>query len=69
MSLTIPSFLEPNLNGASKYRDETTGTLDLGAFKVMYVAPMKVSDQGMVTLSKVGELTDDSHGGPTYCRI
>ncbi|KAI0309651.1 P-loop containing nucleoside triphosphate hydrolase protein, partial [Amylostereum chailletii] len=57
------------LNEMSKYRDEATGTFDLDAFKIVYVAPMKALVQEMVgnfnpRLNpfgiKVGELTGDS---------
>ncbi|GBE89249.1 Pre-mRNA-splicing factor brr2 [Sparassis crispa] len=57
------------LNELSKHRDEETGTFDLDAFKIIYVAPMKALVQEMVgnfssRLSafgvKVGELTGDS---------
>jgi pre-mRNA-splicing helicase BRR2 len=57
------------LNEMSKHRDEETGTFDLDAFKIVYVAPMKALVQEMVgnfssRLSvfgvKVGELTGDS---------
>ncbi|TFY80397.1 hypothetical protein EWM64_g3621 [Hericium alpestre] len=57
------------LNEMSKYRDETTGTIDLDAFKIVYVAPMKALVQEMVgnfnhRLNpfgiKVGELTGDA---------
>ncbi|EJD54668.1 Sec63-domain-containing protein [Auricularia subglabra TFB-10046 SS5] len=56
------------LNELSKVRDEETGTFDLDAFKVVYVAPMKALVQEMVggfgkRLEpygvKVGELTGD----------
>ncbi|KAI0312602.1 hypothetical protein OF83DRAFT_1019672, partial [Amylostereum chailletii] len=36
------------LNEMSKYRDEATGTFDLDAFKIVYVAPMKALVQEMV---------------------
>ncbi|KAK0192909.1 putative RNA helicase [Armillaria mellea] len=57
------------LNELSKYRDEATGTFDLDAFKIIYVAPMKALVQEMVGNFttrlkvygiKVGELTGDS---------
>ncbi|KAI0070649.1 Sec63-domain-containing protein [Panus rudis PR-1116 ss-1] len=57
------------LNELSKYRDEATGTFDLDAFKIIYVAPMKALVQEMVgNFSsrlgvfgvKVGELTGDA---------
>ncbi|KAJ6502434.1 putative RNA helicase [Mycena sanguinolenta] len=57
------------LNELGKYRDEETGTFDLAAFKIVYVAPMKALVQEMVgNFStrlkvfgiKVGELTGDS---------
>ena len=57
------------LNELGKYRDEETGTFDLDAFKIIYVAPMKALVQEMVgNFSsrlgvfgiKVGELTGDS---------
>ncbi|KAF7338196.1 putative ATP dependent RNA helicase [Mycena venus] len=57
------------LNELGKYRDEETGTFDLNAFKIVYVAPMKALVQEMVgNFStrlkvfgiKVGELTGDS---------
>ncbi|KAF7797360.1 hypothetical protein EIP86_008555 [Pleurotus ostreatoroseus] len=57
------------LNELSKNRDEETGTFDLDAFKIVYVAPMKALVQEMVgNFSsrlgvfgiKVGELTGDS---------
>ncbi|KAK2464636.1 hypothetical protein APHAL10511_003329 [Amanita phalloides] len=57
------------LNELSKVRDEATGTFDLDAFKVIYIAPMKALVQEMVgnfsarlkTFGvKVGELTGDS---------
>ena len=57
------------LNELGKYRDEETGTFDLDAFKIVYVAPMKALVQEMVgNFSsrlgvfgiKVGELTGDS---------
>ena len=57
------------LNELAKYRDEETGTFDLDAFKIVYVAPMKALVQEMVgNFSsrlgvfgvKVGELTGDS---------
>lgn len=57
------------LNELAKYRDETTGTFDLDAFKAVYVAPMKALVQEIVgdfnsRLNafgiKVGELTGDS---------
>ncbi|KAI0765441.1 Sec63-domain-containing protein [Fomes fomentarius] len=57
------------LNELAKYRDEATGTFDLDAFKIVYVAPMKALVQEMVgNFSsrlgvygiKVGELTGDS---------
>ncbi|KAH9976666.1 hypothetical protein BGW80DRAFT_1111262, partial [Lactifluus volemus] len=52
-----------------KWRDESTGTFDLDAFKIIYVAPMKALVQEMVgnfSLRlgpfgiKVGELTGNS---------
>ncbi|KAJ8080649.1 Pre-mRNA-splicing helicase BRR2 [Marasmius tenuissimus] len=57
------------LNELGKYRDEATGTFDLDAFKIVYVAPMKALVQEMVGNFtarlkvfgiKVGELTGDS---------
>ncbi|KAH9059761.1 putative RNA helicase [Lactarius vividus] len=57
------------LNELGKWRDEATGTFNLDAFKIVYVAPMKALVQEMVgnftaRLSpfgiKVGELTGDS---------
>ncbi|KAH9965547.1 putative RNA helicase [Lactifluus volemus] len=57
------------LNELGKWRDESTGTFDLDAFKIVYVAPMKALVQEMVgNFSsrlgpfgiKVGELTGDS---------
>ncbi|KAK7020512.1 putative ATP dependent RNA helicase [Favolaschia claudopus] len=57
------------LNELGKYRDEETGSFDLAAFKIVYVAPMKALVQEMVgNFSsrlkhfgiKVGELTGDS---------
>ncbi|KAH9039430.1 Sec63-domain-containing protein [Lactarius deliciosus] len=57
------------LNELGKWRDEVTGTFNLDAFKIVYVAPMKALVQEMVgnftaRLSpfgiKVGELTGDS---------
>lgn len=57
------------LNEMAKHRDEATGTFDLDAFKIVYVAPMKALVQEMVgnfnsRLNrfgfKVGELTGDS---------
>jgi pre-mRNA-splicing helicase BRR2 len=57
------------LNELGKYRNEETGTFDLDAFKIVYIAPMKALVQEMVgnftaRLSvfgiKVGELTGDS---------
>ncbi|CCL98051.1 uncharacterized protein FIBRA_00045 [Fibroporia radiculosa] len=57
------------LNELSKYRNEETGTFDLDAFKIIYVAPMKALVQEMVgNFSsrlgvygvKVGELTGDA---------
>ena len=57
------------LNELGKYRDEQTGTFDLDAFKIVYIAPMKALVQEMVgNFSsrlgvfgiKVGELTGDS---------
>ncbi|KAL1662116.1 Sec63 Brl domain-containing protein [Schizophyllum commune] len=57
------------LNELAKYRDEATGTFDLDAFKIVYIAPMKALVQEMVgNFSarlkvfgiKVGELTGDS---------
>ncbi|OBZ77999.1 putative U5 small nuclear ribonucleoprotein helicase [Grifola frondosa] len=57
------------LNELGKYRDEATGSFDLDAFKIIYVAPMKALVQEMVgNFSarlgpygvKVGELTGDS---------
>ena len=57
------------LNELGKYRDEETGSFDLDAFKIVYVAPMKALVQEMVgNFSsrlgvygvKVGELTGDS---------
>lgn len=57
------------LNELGKYRDESTGTFDLDAFKIVYVAPMKALVQEMVgNFSarlkpfgvQVGELTGDS---------
>ncbi|KAH8980309.1 putative RNA helicase [Lactarius akahatsu] len=57
------------LNELGKWRDEASGTFNLDAFKIVYVAPMKALVQEMVgnftaRLSpfgiKVGELTGDS---------
>jgi pre-mRNA-splicing helicase BRR2 len=57
------------LNELSKVRDEETGSFDLDAFKVVYIAPMKALVQEMVNdFTKrlgiygvqVGELTGDS---------
>ena len=57
------------LNELGKWRDESTGTFDLDAFKIVYVAPMKALVQEMVGNFnsrlgpfgvKVGELTGDS---------
>ncbi|KAJ6623527.1 Sec63 Brl domain-containing protein [Mycena sp. CBHHK59/15] len=57
------------LNELGKYRDEETGTFDLAAFKIVYVAPMKALVQEMVGNFSarlkvfgitVGELTGDS---------
>ncbi|KAI9462917.1 Sec63-domain-containing protein [Lactarius psammicola] len=57
------------LNELGKWRDEATGSFNLDAFKIVYVAPMKALVQEMVgnftsRLSpygiKVGELTGDS---------
>ncbi|KAJ7343359.1 putative RNA helicase [Mycena albidolilacea] len=57
------------LNELGKYRDEETGTFDLAAFKIIYVAPMKALVQEMVGNFtarlkvfgiRVGELTGDS---------
>ena len=57
------------LNELGKYRDEETGSFDLDAFKIVYIAPMKALVQEMVgNFSsrlgvygiKVGELTGDS---------
>ncbi|EDQ98075.1 uncharacterized protein LACBIDRAFT_150719, partial [Laccaria bicolor S238N-H82] len=57
------------LNELAKHRDEETGTFDLDAFKIVYVAPMKALVQEMVGNFtarlkvfgiKVGELTGDS---------
>ena len=57
------------LNELAKYCDETTGMIDLDAFKIVYVAPMKALMQEMVRnftarLSVfgicVGELTGNS---------
>ena len=57
------------LNELGKYRDEESGTLDLDAFKIVYIAPMKALVQEMVGNFgsrlgkfgiKVGELTGDS---------
>ncbi|KAK7461038.1 Pre-mRNA-splicing helicase BRR2 [Stygiomarasmius scandens] len=57
------------LNELAKYRDEETGSFDLDAFKIVYIAPMKALVQEMVgNFStrlkvfgiKVGELTGDS---------
>ncbi|KAI0258389.1 Sec63-domain-containing protein [Gloeopeniophorella convolvens] len=57
------------LNELGKWRDEATGSFDLDAFKIVYVAPMKALVQEMVgnfnsRLNpfgiKVGELTGDS---------
>ncbi|KZV62423.1 Sec63-domain-containing protein [Peniophora sp. CONT] len=58
------------LNELGKHRDEATGTYDLDAFKIVYVAPMKALVQEMMVgnfsqrLSvfgiKVGELTGDA---------
>jgi pre-mRNA-splicing helicase BRR2 len=56
------------LNEISKHRNETTGEIDLAAFKIVYVAPMKALVQEMVgNFSsrlqylgiQVGELTGD----------
>ncbi|KAK0458867.1 uncharacterized protein EV420DRAFT_1479534 [Desarmillaria tabescens] len=47
-TLDSESDLYPLLNEVPKCRDETTRTFDLDAFKVIYVAPMKVLVQGMV---------------------
>ena len=63
------------LNELAKVRDETSGTFDLDAFKVVYVAPMKALVQEMVGSFgkrlapygvKVGELTGDpsTHQSP-----
>ncbi|GLB39382.1 putative sec63-domain-containing protein [Lyophyllum shimeji] len=57
------------LNELAKHRDEETGTFDLDAFKIVYIAPMKALVQEMVGNFtarlkvfgvKVGELTGDS---------
>jgi len=57
------------LNELAKHRNEETGTFDLDAFKIVYVAPMKALVQEMVGNFtarlkvfgiKVGELTGDS---------
>ncbi|KAJ7097861.1 putative RNA helicase [Mycena belliarum] len=57
------------LNELGKYRDEETGSFDLAAFKIVYVAPMKALVQEMVGNFSarlkvfgitVGELTGDS---------
>ena len=57
------------LNELAKVRDETSGTFDLDAFKIIYIAPMKALVQEMVgNFStrlrpfgvKVGELTGDA---------
>ncbi|KAF5370279.1 hypothetical protein D9758_006929 [Tetrapyrgos nigripes] len=57
------------LNELAKYRDEETGSFDLDAFKIVYIAPMKALVQEMVGNFtarlkvfgiKVGELTGDS---------
>ena len=57
------------LNELGKHRDEATGTFDLDAVKIVYIAPMKALVQEMVgNFSsrlkvfgvKVGELTGDS---------
>ncbi|KAI0302834.1 Sec63-domain-containing protein [Multifurca ochricompacta] len=44
------------LNELGKWRDEETGTFNLDAFKIVYVAPMKA----LVQEWSVGELTGDS---------
>ncbi|KAJ7219396.1 putative RNA helicase [Mycena pura] len=57
------------LNELGKYRDEETGTFDLNALKIVYIAPMKALVQEMVGNFSarlkafgvtVGELTGDS---------
>ena len=57
------------LNEIGKWRDESTGSIDFDAFKIVYVAPMKALVQEMVGNFnsrlgpfgiKVGELTGDS---------
>ncbi|KZT38321.1 putative RNA helicase [Sistotremastrum suecicum HHB10207 ss-3] len=57
------------LNELNKVRDEATGTFDLDAFKMVYIAPMKALVQEMVGSFgkrlapygvKVGELTGDN---------
>ncbi|KAF8466489.1 Sec63-domain-containing protein [Russula ochroleuca] len=57
------------LNEIGKWRDESTGSINLDAFKIVYVAPMKALVQEMVGNFnsrlgpfgiKVGELTGDS---------
>ncbi|KAJ7709781.1 Sec63 Brl domain-containing protein [Mycena rosella] len=57
------------LNELGKYRDEETGSFDLAAFKIVYIAPMKALVQEMVGNFSarlkvfgitVGELTGDS---------
>ncbi|KAI0280130.1 Sec63-domain-containing protein [Russula aff. rugulosa BPL654] len=57
------------LNELGKWRDESTGAINLDAFKIVYVAPMKALVQEMVGNFnsrlgpfgiKVGELTGDS---------
>src|ERR1700722_1216425 len=58
------------LNEMAKHRDDSTGSFDLDAFKIIYIAPMKALVQEMVgnftaRLSnaygiRVGELTGDS---------
>jgi pre-mRNA-splicing helicase BRR2 len=70
-----PFFFQTNvalltiLSEMAKHRDETTGTFDLDAFKIVYIAPMKALVQEMVSnftsrLSsfgiRVGELTGDA---------
>ncbi|THU99503.1 hypothetical protein K435DRAFT_939008 [Dendrothele bispora CBS 962.96] len=57
------------LNELAKYQDEETGSFNLDAFKIVYIAPMRALVQGMVSNfnarlkvfgMKVSELTGDS---------